>query len=454
MNTMKTNWWLFACPAVYLAAALCGAGWLPCILLVGMAVGLYLFFYKKTSNLINLPGLLGLFWFGGEGLACLKLSHLSSDWEWMTWLAFFLFYVCFLLGYLGWEHRHKKDSRAAETCPVCSGAMLRRVFWAVCAITAVSFAAFAAEALILGYVPALVRGTPHAYSYFHVSGIHYFTVSSVMVHPLSVIYLYYSEKKDRKRRWLIRLNLAAISIPFLCVSRFFMIMAVALTVLVFLALKKNVTRRTLLRLGIACVIFLVPVYLILTVFRSHSVSYLNEIFEMKNADMPIFVTQPYIYITNNYENFNCLVRDVGTGFMLGRRQLFPVFALTGLKFVLPSWMISTSPDFITKTELTTVTILYDAYYDFGILGVVGFGTLLGAACAALSGWVQRGKNPVAYLFYGQIAMYLILSFFTTWFSNPTTWFWLVLTWGIGWFVKNGGAHEGSHPCRRLWHKNQ
>ena len=72
----------------------------------------------------------------------------------------------------------------------------------------------------------------------------------------------------------------------------------------------------------------------------------------------------------------------------------------------------------------------------------------------LSGWVQRGKNPVAYLFYGQIAMYLILSFFTTWFSNPTTWFWLVLTWGIGWFVKNGGAHEGSHPCRRLWHKNQ
>ena len=35
-------------------------------------------------------------------------------------------------------------------------------------------------------------------------------------------------------------------------------------------------------LGIACVIFLIPVYLILTVFRSHSVSYLNEIFAMKN----------------------------------------------------------------------------------------------------------------------------------------------------------------------------
>lgn len=453
----KSKRWLYICPVIYLAAALCGAsfGWLSFALLLLMAAGLYLFFYSRTSSLINLPGLLGLFWFGGEAIACLKLSYLSANWEWMTWLSFFLFYASFLLAYLFWEKRGQRKQREACQRKRMDPALMRRyVFLAICIMAGVSFAAFLVEALRMGYVPALVLGVPHAYSEFHVTGVHYFTVSSVMVHPLSVIYLYYSEKGDPKRKWLILLNLIAIAVPFLCVSRFFMIMSVALTVIVFLALKGNVTRKTLIRLGIGCVVFLIPVCLILTVFRSHSVSYLNTIFEMKNPNTPIFVAQPYIYIANNYENFNCLVRDVGTDFMLGRRQLFPVFALTGLKFVLPSWMVSTSPDFITKTELTTVTILYDAYYDFGIIGVIGFGALLGLACASLTQWVRRNQNPVAWLFYGQIAMYLILSFFTTWFSNPTTWFWLVLTGIIYCFVQNGGAYEGSNSGRRFWHKNQ
>ena len=42
-------------------------------------------------------------------------------------------------------------------------------------------------------------------------------------------------------------------------------------------------------------------------------------------------------------------------------------------------------------------------------------------------YVRKIKNPIMYLFYGQLAIYLGLAFFTTWFSNPTTWFWLALT---------------------------
>ena len=41
--------------------------------------------------------------------------------------------------------------------------------------------------------------------------------------------------------------------------------------------------------------------------------------------------------------------------------------------------------------------------------------------------MKKVRNPIAYLFYAQIAVYLSLSFFTTWFSNPTTWFYLAVT---------------------------
>ena len=138
---------------------------------------------------------------------------------------------------------------------------------------------------------------------------------------------------------------------------------------------------------------------------------------MKYEKMPIFITQPYIYVANNFENFNCMVEQL-TKHTLGVRMLFPVFALTGLKFVFPK--LTSSAVFLTKPELTTLTMFYDAYYDFGIIGVFLFAALVGAAAKWVMQVVKKSGNPVVYLFYGQIAIYLALAFFTTWFSNPTT----------------------------------
>ena len=56
-------------------------------------------------------GLFTLAWVGGEGIACLKLSRLQSDWSNVTWLTFFLIYVCFNLGYDLWLGRFSKEQR-------------------------------------------------------------------------------------------------------------------------------------------------------------------------------------------------------------------------------------------------------------------------------------------------------------------------------------------------------
>ncbi|WP_288215903.1 O-antigen polymerase, partial [uncultured Clostridium sp.] len=146
--------------------------------------------------------------------------------------------------------------------------------------------------------------------------------------------------------------------------------------------------------------------------------------EMKNSRMPIFITQPYMYIANNYDNFNCLVEQLGTPAM-GLRMLFPVWALTGLKFLFPE--LVSFPLFVTKEELTTVTLFYDAYYDFGALGMLLLGSVLGGACCWLVEKRRKLSCPVGHVVYAQIAMYMMLSFFTTWFSNPATWFYLAVT---------------------------
>ena len=89
-------------------------------------------------------------------------------------------------------------------------------------------------------------------------------------------------------------------------------------------------------------------------------------------------------------------------------------------------------------------MFYDAYYDFGIIGTALFAFIIGLTAAAVSILVRQKKNPMTYMFYGQIAIYLGLAFFTTWFSNPTTWFWLALTVMMYWFVGYRRKGKGSH----------
>lgn len=380
------------------------------------ALVIYLLQYQKTKNLVDLKGLFTLAWVGGQGIACLQLSKLQTDWQWMTWACFFLIYIGFGIGYGKNHYCMTEETEELEKDSVYA----KRLLICICGLAMVSVACFVLEAVVVGFIP-LFSDKPHAYSYFHVSGVHYFTISCILIPAITV--LYWKMCEGWKKSVIVLLlvcNVIAIAIPVLCVSRFQLLFAVGFAVVTYVMVNKGIKLRTILIL--LCI--MVPVYVLLTVARNHDVEYLNGIFEMKNSQMPIFVTQPYIYVANNFENFNCMVVQL-TEHTHGLKMLFPVFALTGLKFIYPH--LVSFPAYITKTELTTLTMFYDAYYDFGIWGVFFFALVIGLASRMLLKLMDKVKNPVMYLFYGQLAIYLGLAFFTTWFSNPTTWFWFALT---------------------------
>ena len=378
------------CYAASYLFARAGYYWLSGLVLILAAVWLYWYDYKRTENIIHLRGLFSLFWVGGQGIACLKLSELSSDWNIVTWL-------CFLVALLGFWVMYEFLMRAQGE----SGGQRSRwfnfqgyerpLFWSMVIVTAVSLGAFLVEALILGFIPFFVRGVPHAYSTFHITGVHYFTVSCVLVPALSVLYFCIEQGRNGVRMVLVILmDLIACAIPVLCVSRFQLILAVGLAVLTYIAMDN----RLKISYAIGLVLGMIPIYVLLTFARGHDVSYLNGIFQMKNSEMPIFVTQPYMYIANNYDNFNCMVEWLPSH-TFGLRMLFPLWALTGLKFLVPS--LVDFPIYVTKEELTTVTLFYDSFYDFGIIGVVLFACILGAVAFLLVRMMKRIRNPVGYL---------------------------------------------------------
>jgi oligosaccharide repeat unit polymerase len=394
--------------------------WLSGIVLILTALYLYWHDYRRTQNIIHIRALFSLFWVGGEGIACLKLSKLSSDWNIITWLSFLLAFLGFWVTYEFLKKLYGETGGKRSSWFNFNG-FERPLFLSMFLITFVSLAAFVIEAVVLGFVPFLIKGVPHAYSTFHITGVHYFTVSCVLVPALSVLYFSIEQGRNGLRLVLaVLMDFIACAIPFLCVSRFQLILAVGLAVLTYIAMENQLK----ISYAVGVIIGIIPIYILLSIARGHDVSYLNSIFQMKYSRMPIFITQPYMYIANNFDNFNCMVEWLPSH-TWGMRMLFPLWALTGLKFLVPS--LVEFPIYVTKEELTTVTLFYDSFYDYGIVGVLILSCLLGVAAFFLVRMIKRVRNPIGYLFYAQFAMYIILSFFTTWFSNPTTWFYFIIT---------------------------
>lgn len=479
------------------------------LILMINAAGVSIYDFHKSGRLTCPAVLFSLSWIGGSGISCLKLSNLQVPWETETWLVIYLTYAVFRIVYelssryfakIRGANAAAQESAALQEAAktqseiqvsggniVTPGKKASAILTAMCVITVVSVCSFVIEAVCMGYIPLFIMDTPHAYSYFHVSGLHYFTVSFVLLPAMGVLYLdaagalcsegfsalsrgagnklwkelWKPEAGNISRKDWLLLSVcisAGIVLPVLLVSRYQLLFGLMLAGTVYLILaggriRISFSRRNLM-LGVTAFLALLALYLFITVRRAHSIDYLNGIFEMKNAETPIFVTQPYIYIANNFDNLNCLVRDL-PAHTHGLRMLFPWIALFGLKFTHPE--LAAFPIYVTKEELTTVTLVYDAYYDFGIAGVILFvaaGTLLAAyfermalryvssrgegrstgklAAGNASGESAGNASSSALRFffvmiYGQILIYLALAFFTTWLSNPTTWFLFGLT---------------------------
>ena len=389
------------------------------IILIVEAVYLYAHWVRESGSFVELRALFTLAWVGGQGISCLKLSTLQDTWSYITWLSFFVIYIAFGIGY-EWG---RKYSRVEGKEPEKNKKKADRLFRCIMLLLVVSAGCFVIEIIRIGYIPVF-SDEPYSYSYFRMSALHYLhycAISCILIPGLTVLWKKIDSEESKWRNGAIIIaNIVAFAVPFLYVSRFQFLFEIGVAAVIYILVNKNMRKSTLVLLGLV----VCAAYVVITLSQKRDAIYLNNVFKMKYTHMPVFLTQPYIYIANNYDNFDCLVKNLPK-FSYGLRMLFPFVSLTGLKFVMPNLVPATV--YLTSTELTTFTMFYDAYYDFGVIGVFVIALLIGVVAKVIIDIIKKSDNPVVYLFYGQIAVYLVLAFFTTWFSSPATWFWLIIT---------------------------
>ena len=290
----------------------------------------------------------------GLGLAIMRLSSYHFPWTFDSKLCFGGFYVFYMLGgCFSHESETEKKSRPVST---------DRMFIAIMIMSAVSLMTFIIEAIILGYIPIFSKET-HAYNYFHVTGLHYFTVSSIFTHCFTITYALEMKKRglttQKNRKLLIAgANLVSVVINIMCLGKLNIMLSVAFPVLTVLGQIKIADFRKLpWKKVIICVctvaVLLVGVFVAFTKLRHYEPGYLDEIFSFRDASTPTYVQYPYMYIANNYANFNYLTMCIEQH-SHGLKELFPVIALTGMKFVFPR--LTAFPQYFMKIEMNTLTI--------------------------------------------------------------------------------------------------
>ena len=385
-----------------------GLSLLSSFLFLFLAVFLYCVEKKEEKNCLPLCGLFALGLLGGEGIAVLQLSRLSLPWSNTMWLSLYLAYFCFYLSYhlfpyiVSFPEKRERERSAGQDAKFLKRCILF--------LLGISYLSFSIEAISLGYIPLFTENTPHAYSYFHLKGLHYFTTLFVLV-PMLLPCLYKLEKKIGLFSYIS--FFLSLLLPILLVSRYQLIFSI----LLFLFSLLLEGYRPKWRKVAVLFLFLGVCYVVLTIERAHSVSYLLDIFEMKNRNIPIVLVQPYMYVANNFENLNLLTLNLATH-SNGFKMAYPFLTLSGLKFFIEFPLAY--PLYLTKEELSTLTILYDAYYDFGLLGVVLFSAVLGGMGEILYALQSVKKNPFLSGIVAQFSFYLLFSFFTTWFSNASS----------------------------------
>lgn len=437
--------------AIAMALYYLGLNIIASCITIALAIFLYIAEVIRSKRVIGIRGLFALGFIGGFGLSLLKLSNLSSTYSVMTFLVVYASYFSIYVGAFLFSKKERKEKqniyKEVKIKKIEKGMNAQDILVAVLII--ITFLSFVTEVILLGFIPALVKDTPHAYSTFHIFGLHYITTIYIFIPSIAVCNYFIN---DNKKNSIIILTISYIYMAIfalLMVSRAQLILSVILSIFTFIINKndsiiayindrkykvkkiKAANKKIVFKIFIliALIILFVGLYIAITISRAHNVAYLKDIFDMKNKDLPIFIVQPYMYIAHNFENLNYMINNTFR-WTFGRRILYPFFTLTLIKKFFP--IVVDSPYYIIKEELSTVTLVYDFYYDFGLVGVIVFcfiigyvGKLLEDKAYAMIKEENFNKNNYITILFALYSYYMLFSFFQTYFSLTETWIYII-----------------------------
>jgi len=382
------------------------------IIFFSIALLTALSYFIRKSDLFSPARLFLLIWSIIIGLTELKLSWLQKEWEIYSWTMLLISLSAMLLGMftvfvINFNKSIKTINDIKEVIKnynFDSNRMLRVVVYLFLAY----IISYAIIYLTVGFIPLFTNDPNSARTKWSIFGF------GLIIHAApAVIYFALLFYLFIKRKVAIKLLLAFIMIVtlfsfILLLQRFTIVITIILLLVMLYYGTKKFKGSYLFAIASA---FILLVYSISTIRTSQFfILYLYNEAKMKFDKSLAFLTEPYMYLVMNLENFANSVKQYDA-FTYGYFTFDFIWALTGLKHPIAKISNFQEFPFIVNKSFNTYTMFFVYYRDFGVFGLLVFPFLIGFAISSIYYWMRRNPSLHSISVYGMCVFVILFTFF-------------------------------------------
>ncbi|MEO0124074.1 MAG: O-antigen polymerase [candidate division WOR-3 bacterium] len=371
---------------------------------------------RKSVDLFSPSRVFAFVWALAIGLADLKLSYFQHKWDLYSWITLLLGIFSLLTGIFGAYLVYSKERllyvdeiRRYYFNYAING---KRLFYSLVILIGIYFISYITEVILEGYLPFWASIPDRARVEWGVFGIHLLVNSMPTILFLVSIYFIFIKQNKKKKILLMVLSLLIIISYFFTLQRFNLTIWILMLLALLYYTTKRVSLKHILLIGILLAIIISLIQKVRLV--AYVQNYIYVISKMKYPATFSIFTEPYMYIVMNLENFARGVSNL-ENFTYGYFTGDFILALIGVKH----WLAETF-NIIERPFLicgyNTFSFFWPYYYDYGVLGVVMFPFLVGAATGFAYYSLRTSPNLLNLSVYSMAFYILVISFFT----NPLT----------------------------------
>ncbi|MGD0339225.1 MAG: O-antigen polymerase [Bacteroidota bacterium] len=403
-----------------------------CIVGFGICSAIILSCFKRGADPLSPARVFGFIWSLSITLVEFKLSALQHIWNIDSWILLLLGVVSFLIGtFIAYVMNFKR-----EMVPINSMRRLlrreeireSRLFWIITLSVLIYSISYLVIFLVKGFLPVFAVGAISRVD-FYVFGFGVLINSTAFIIYFTVLYYFLVHGKKGKKVFLTFISLIAVGSYFLLLQRFQIIMAAVICfTLLYYASHYIRWRTTLLFFSILGGVF----FWIMTLRLGKLVLTYNYYWSrMKFSADYALLTEPYMYVVMNLENFARAVSRL-EHHTYGYFTFDFITALSGLKYwVIDYFKLNRTP--FLNSSYNTYTAFYWFYSDFGVFGLALIPLVLGFS-AGLLYYRMRSKPTIKNVTaYGVMVFVMFISYFNfpiafLWFEYNILALFLILRW--------------------------
>jgi len=399
----------------------------------GICLGIILSIFRRGADPFSPARVFGFVWSLSIALADLKLSALQHVWNFDSWVLLLTGISAFLVGtFIAYVL-----NLGRELVPIRSMRQLlreeevheSRLFWLICLSVAVYSVSYLVNFLVRGWLPIFVVGTNISRVEFNVSGLTLFLFSAAFIIFFTVLYHTLVQGKRTRKIILTVMSLVTVGSYFLLLQRFQIIMAAMICFTFLFYATHTIRLRMVLPLFLTISAFS---YWISSLRLSHVVAtFMYSASKMRVPKDYMFLTEPYMYVVMNLENFARSVNRLNYH-TYGYFTFDFVAAVAGLKYwILDYFSLDRSPYLISGYN--TYTAFWWFYIDFGVIGLALIPLFIGLSAGMIYYQMRTHPTIKGVTAYGVTVFVVFISFFV--FPIMHLWFvynMLALYWILRW----------------------